>query len=270
MTNWQDALADEFQTLIEQPRLGIICDVDGTLSPIVDSPEKAQITPRNRQLLEALLGQLDLVAVVSGRAAEDVRQRVAVPGVVYVGNHGMERWQDGGVVLPEEVKRHRPALEAALRGLQEQVLPGMLIEDKTATLSVHFRNVDNPAAAAQMLEPLLAALSQEHGLRIFQGRMVFEVRPPVDTNKGSAVRSLVSEFALDGAVYIGDDTTDVDAFRAARQLREEGACYALALGVDSEETPESVREASDFLVWGVSEVESFLSWLFKARSASAS
>ena len=100
--------------------------------------------------------------------------------------------------------------------------------------------------------------------------MVFEIRPPLELNKGTAFRALVDEFNLDAAIYLGDDTTDVDAIRAAQALRQAGTCYAFGLGVDSLETPLVVREASDFLAEGVEGVESFLDWVRIARSASSS
>ena len=93
--NWENA-KEEFLKAINTPRLGLITDVDGTISPIVDVPDEARVTPRNLKLLAELEIQLPLVAVVSGRSAEDVAQRVGLPGLVYIGNHGMERFQDGG------------------------------------------------------------------------------------------------------------------------------------------------------------------------------
>jgi trehalose 6-phosphate phosphatase len=270
MKDWQNAVTNELDVLIGKSRLGLITDVDGTISPIVDTPEEAQVTPRNRELLAALAGSLQLVAVVSGRAAADVQSRVDVPNVVYVGNHGLERWQDGKIIVPAGVSQYRPAVKEALAEIQAEIVPGMMVEDKDATLSIHYRNTPDPDAAATTFRPLINTIGAKHGLRIFEGRMIFEVRPPIEINKGTAVRDLINEFALDAAVYLGDDVTDVDAFKVARQLREDGICYALALGVDSEETPGSVRDFADLLASEISGVESFLSWLLKARSASSS
>lgn len=258
--------------LLSQPRLGLVTDVDGTISPIVADPGAAQVTPRARALLKALRAHLALVAVISGRAAADVRERVGVPGIVVVGNHGLEFWADGpdgAIQLAPEATACRPALEAARDTLHAALLPGMQIEDKGATLSVHYRRAPDPAAAEAAFGPVAQAVADAHGLRLYHGRMVFELRPALDINKGTAFRRLVHDYALDGAVYLGDDTTDADALRAARDLRAAGTCYALALGVESGSTPPSVRAASDALLPGVAGVEDFLAWLLSARSASS-
>lgn len=255
--------------LLDQPRLGLVTDMDGTISPVVADPNAAQVTPRARALLRALRAHLALVAVISGRAAADVRERVGVPGLVVAGNHGLEFWANGAAHLAPEAAAYRPALEAARDALRAALLPGMQVEDKGATLSVHYRRAPDPAAAASAFEPVAQAVAGAHGLRLFHGRMIFELRPPLDIDKGAAFRRLVHDYALNGAVYLGDDTTDADALRAARDLRAAGTCYALALGVESGDTPPSVLAASDVLLPGVAGVEDFLAWLLNALSASS-
>jgi trehalose 6-phosphate phosphatase len=272
MKNWRDAIATTLQTLIEKPRLGLIADMDGTLSYVVNTPGEAQVTPRNKQLLRDLLAILSLVAVVTGRAADDVQARVGVDGVIYVGNHGMERWVNGRVEVSPLVKDYQPAVESVTNTLrvEERNHPGLFLEPKGVTLSIHYRGVENHEKTADILRPLIHKISEEQGLTVFEGRMIFEVRPPVELNKGSAFRELVSEYALDGAIFMGDDVTDVDAMIAARQLREDGSCYAFGFGVGSDETPLVVLDRADFLVDGVADVEEFLSWALKARMASSS
>lgn len=266
--NWQTTADDALRTFLRQPRLGLVTDVDGTISPIVADPDAAQVTPRARALLAALRPRLALVAVVSGRSAADVRERVGVPGLVAVGNHGLETWADGAVHLAPEAAAYRPALEAARDALNAALLPGMQVEDKGATLSVHYRRAADPETAEAVFGPIAQAVADDQGLRLFRGRRVFELRPPLAIDKGTAFRRLVRDYALGGAVYLGDDTTDADALRAARELRAAGTCYALALGVESDDTPDSVRDASDALLPGVAGVEDFLAWLLKAVSAS--
>lgn len=265
----QTHLEGPLQTLVRRGRLGLITDVDGTISPIVPDPDAAQVTPRARELLAALRTRLALVAVISGRAVDDVRERVGVPGLVYVGNHGLETWVDGAIRFAPEALTYRPALEAARDALRDTLLPGMQIEDKGATLSVHYRRAHDPAAAEAIFVPRAEAVATEHGLHLYRGRMVLELRPPLNINKGTAFRRLVQEHALDGAIYLGDDTTDADALRAARELRDSGAVDTLALGVESDDTPDSVRAYADALVPGVAGVESFLARLLSAVSASS-
>ncbi len=269
--DWQEAKDTLLHPLLSAARLGLVTDVDGTISPIVERPEDAQVTPRSRELLAALSRRLALVAAVSGRAAADVQARVGLPGLVYVGNHGLERWANGQVQITPAVLPYRPALQAALHDAEALAQPGMQLEDKGATASIHYRRTADPAAAAARLAPALTALAAKHGLKLFSGRMVFELRPPLDIHKGTALRALVSEYRLDAALYLGDDTTDADALLAARDLRTAGACYAVGVGVlagvSAAETPPLVLDSADVLTAGVSGVEALLGWLVTAASA---
>lgn len=266
--HWTSATSMLLKTWVEHTRIGIVSDVDGTLSDIVDRPDAATVSPRHRDLLRQLGARLPLVAFVSGRAVQDVRQMVGLPDLVYVGNHGLEWWIDGQVQVTPEAAAHRPALEAAIADLQTHVVPGMQVEDKGATLSIHYRQTANPAVTADALRLPLEQIAARHHLVLFQGRMIYELRPPIAVNKGTAFRTLVMRSALDAALYIGDDTTDVDALRMAREMREAGTCYALGLGVTADETPAPVFEAADLLVSGVQGVAALLDWLLSALSAS--
>ncbi|MBN2470194.1 MAG: trehalose-phosphatase, partial [Anaerolineae bacterium] len=180
------------------------------------------------------------------------------------GNHGLERWQAGQITLAPEAAAYRPALESALARLGTLDVPGMQVEDKGATISVHYRRTPDPEAAATRLRPALKRITADVGLRLFQGRMVFELRPPIEVHKGTALRQLIADHNLDAALFLGDDTTDIDALRMARQLREAGTCHAVGLGVESAGTPPPVLEAADLAVQGVSGVESFFAWLLAA------
>ncbi len=266
---WQDAQSTSLKTLFNYTRIGLITDMDGTISPIVPRPDDALPTKRNRDLLHQLHQHLALVAVISGRAAADVRQRVNLPELVYVGNHGLERWHDGDVVAAPEVEPYIAALAAA-RAVVERIAPeGMWVEDKRATLSVHYRAAADPTAVTAEYGPLMQQIADDNGLHLFPGRMIFELRPPLDVNKGTAFATLVDQYALDAAVFVGDDTTDADAMRVARALRHDGRCYSLAVAVESDDMPAVVAESADLLTSGVNDVESFFSWLLMAASASS-
>jgi trehalose 6-phosphate phosphatase len=259
--HWREAVDKEWQQVAGGPRFGLITDVDGTISRLVDDPDAAEIVPRSRQALARLQARLPLVAVVSGRAAADVAGRVGLPGLVYVGNHGLERWQDGRIQPLANITQYRPALERAKTTVSELAPEGMWVEDKEATLSVHYRLTADPAAVYEEYKPIVAEIAAEGGLRFFEGRLIFELRPPVEAHKGTALVALVEEYALDTAVFLGDDVTDVDALKAAQDLRQNGRCYALAVGVRSDHTPASVLNHSDFLADGVDDVAELLTYL---------
>ena len=266
--NWENT-KDELLEAIHKPRLGLITDVDGTISPIVDVPDEAHVTPRNLSLLADLQNQLTLTAVISGRSAEDIHRRVGLPGLIYVGNHGMERWQDGEVLVSPTAAAYRDDLLAAMPEIKQMLVTGMRFEDKGATLSIHYRQTSHPEKVANELGPSMRKIAKQHGLYLTRGRMVFEFRPPVEIDKGTAFEELVKSHQLEAAFYLGDDTTDVAAFLATRRLREAEECLAYGLGVESQGTPQAVLTEADYLVQEVSGVESFLDWLSRARTASS-
>ncbi len=265
---WENAKS-RLQEAIDKPRLGLVTDVDGTISPIVDVPDEARVTPRNLELLAALGTQLTLTAVVSGRAAEDLYQRVGLPGLVYIGNHGMEQWQAGKVIVSPMAAAYRDNLLAATPEIKRILVSGMRFEDKGATVSVHYRQTSHPEKVARELTPMMQSIAKKYGLHLTQGRMVFEFRPPVKIDKGTAFEELVKTHQLESAFYLGDDTTDVAVFLAAKRLRERGQCLAYGLGVASQGTPQAVLTEADYLIQEVAGVESFLDWLSKACMASS-
>ncbi|GAB4422375.1 MAG: trehalose-phosphatase [Anaerolineae bacterium] len=269
MKHWREALDDVLAPLPQAERLGLVTDVDGTISPIVADPDAAQVTPRNRALLQALAECLPLVAVISGRAVDDVRARVGISDLVYIGNHGLEWAIADRTEAPPEAQAHRPALQAALQAARRFRVPGLYLEDKGVTVSIHYRQCPDPDAVAAQLEPLLADIAAAQGLRLFAGRRVFELRPPLAIDKGVAFARLVERYRLEAAVYLGDDTTDADALQTARRLRQQEACYALGLAVLSADTPDIVRAHADLSLLGVEDAEEFFAWLLKARSASS-
>lgn len=268
MINWE-MRKEELTHALKAKRFGLITDVDGTISPIVEVPDSARVTPTNLGFLSQLQKQLALVAVISGRAAEDVAHRVGLTGLVYVGNHGMETYVDGKVRVSARAQAYRKTLLEAGLDIKRNMLKGMRFEDKGVTLSVHYRQTEAPEKIAAELAPIMEDIARAHGLNLTQGRMVFEFRPPVKIDKGTAFEELIKSHKLDGAVFIGDDTTDVGAFQTARRLRESGQCLCYGLGVASQGTPRAVLTEADFLVQGVAGVESFLGWLSKSCIASS-
>jgi trehalose 6-phosphate phosphatase len=200
---------------------------------------------------------------------EDVAHRVGIPGVVYIGNHGMETWVDGNVSVSEKVGPYRQALRLASPEIKEKMVRGMRFEDKGATLSVHYRETDKPEVVGAELTPAMQAIAGRHGLVLTHGRLVFEFRPPINVDKGTAFRELVRIHSLGAAFFIGDDVTDTGAFQAARELRISGTCQGYGLGVKSQGTPSVVLAEADFFIEEVAGVTLFLDWVLRTRMASS-
>ena len=203
-------------------RMLVALDFDGTLAPIVPRPADARLLDGLDEPLRRLAGRTDTtVAIVSGRGLADARSRVGLEGVYYAGNHGFEIEGPGVDRVLPEAREARPALDACVAGLSRDLddEPGVEIEDKEWTLSVHFRRVTESGA-----EERIARAVREHcerdGLRVTSGKKVFEVRPDLDWDKGRATEFLLSELGAEGlpAIFIGDDRTDEDAFEVVREL----------------------------------------------------
>jgi len=265
---WQDA-KDQLEPIITTQKFGLLLDVDGTISPIVTDPSAAQITDRARSILTNLQDCLPLLAFVSGRAAADIHKRVGIEGGLYIGNHGMEQWVNGSVERNPAVVKYRPNIEAAV-GEAEPLFPdGMWAEDKITTISLHYRQARDPKRVSEDMKHVLGDIAAKHHLDLFEGNMIFELRPPVKINKGSALTRLIDEYDLEAVFFVGDDVTDSEAFEVARELREAGTCQAYALGVESDYMPAVVAETADYLALGVGGVEDFLSFSLSARVASS-
>ena len=221
--------------LAEEPRAAaLLLDVDGTLAPIVDRPEDSAVPPETRAELERLRGRYGLVACISGRSGVDARRVVGVDGLRYVGAHGLELAPEA----PEWIDR--------LRAFAATV--DWPVEDKGLTVSFHWRRAADQEAAETYLETV-AERAHAAGLDARFGRKVLELRPPVRADKGTAVAALLAESGLRRALYAGDDTTDVDAFRAVREAE-----LGVAVAVRSAEAPYGLVEQADVVVDGTAGV----------------
>jgi trehalose-phosphatase len=203
--------------------VALFLDYDGTLTPLVDRPEKAELSDTAREILEqaARNSNIDLV-VVSGRSLEDLRQRVGVGGITLVGNHGYEIEGPGISYRHPGVDSHRASVERAAAKLAAIDVPGTQVEHKGSTVAFHVRRVE-PARKAEATRRGLAVFRQE-GLRVLLGNEVVEGRPPLEWHKGQAVLYVLRERHGSAwptrvrAIYMGDDTTDEDAFRSLRGI----------------------------------------------------
>jgi trehalose 6-phosphate phosphatase len=241
--------------LTDPGRSAVMCDIDGVLAPIVRRAEEARVSERASVLLGQLARRFGLVACVSGRSAADARRLVGVGGIAYAGSHGAELLEPGAKrpTIDGDFKRWESDVKSftAERDTPELRRLRVRIEDKGPIAAFHWRGVPDEDGARTRLEGLAEEATQA-GLAVHWGRKVLEVRPPVDFDKGRAVRSLVERASARAALFAGDDTTDLDAFDALRGLQDEGALDASVLvGVRSDEGPAAIVERADLVVDGV-------------------
>ncbi len=243
----RDDLADG----IKNKKLFLFLDYDGTLTPIVESPDKAVISGSMRSLIIGLKKYIP-VAVISGRSLDDIKKMVGIEDIIYAGNHGAEVW-DGektiiGHLSPVSdylLKEFIDKMKTALSDIQ-----GIFIEDKGITASIHFRKVN--VKHLSRLFDLFYKIAGDYkdDFRIVAGKKVLEIRPVDVWDKGDAVKWITEEMGAGMTpVYIGDDVTDEDAFCALI-----GKGISISIGVSPE---------SDYYLKNQGEVNTFLKWLLR-------
>jgi len=228
---------------------GLVTDLDGTLSGIVPVPSNARPVPGAVEALRALEGRLAVIAVVTGRAAHDARRILGSAGerLLVIGNHGLE-WLEPGAVTAEVDDAVAP-LRSAITALLARVpaIPGVEIEDKGLSATVHYRRASDPEATRDRLLQTLHEMRVPE-LEVREGRRSIELRPVGHGNKGTALRAIVDRFGLRGLMVAGDDVTDLDMFAVARELRSEGVTSTV-LGVSGgREVPAQVAASVDVLL----------------------
>jgi trehalose-phosphatase len=221
-------------------QLAVFLDYDGTLTPIVSHPEKAFLSNSMRQALQSLAMQA-WVAILSGRDLDDIRQRVNIGAIIYAGSHGFDIAGPRGL-RKEVATQFLPKLDVAEKELGKQLagIPGVHVERKRFSIAAHYRKVSE-GDLPKMEEAVSEIAARHRELRRMQGKKVYELLPDIDWDKGKAVLWLLETLGLERAkvrpIYIGDDRTDEDAFRAlgrrgvgilvSEQPRSTAARYAL-------------------------------------------
>ncbi|GBE00255.1 trehalose-phosphate synthase [bacterium BMS3Abin07] len=248
---------DTLEDQIKNREIFLFFDYDGTLVPIVESPELAYIPEKIRQLIRKLKDNF-AIAVITGRTIGDIRKRVGIDDIIYAGNHGSEIWDGGNLIISQDSSeiniKLKEILEKLNRGLSH--IPGVFIEDKGITASIHFRNV-----WIKHLGELFSVFwgiikDYEDIFRITSGKKVFEIRPLNAWNKGDAVNYIMYKFGKAMIpFYIGDDTTDEDAFRAVR-----GRGISVCVGGSLE---------ADYYLKNQEEIGKFMKFLVEMKSLTA-
>jgi trehalose-phosphatase len=246
--------------------LSVLLDIDGTLAPIAPRPDQVKVPADMCKALERLIAIPDAhVAVVTGRSVGDGRRIVPLDGIGVIGNHGFEVLGESGEVISEPAAAtFLTVVQNAARrlaGLPREI-PGVVLEDKQWTLSVHYRLAARPAIPR--ITETVNEIARDLGLRVTRGKEVLELRPPLEVNKGTAAVLWVKRLGMSSAasvLYIGDDRTDEDAFR---ELRE---AFPKAVTIRVGDPDHGETTSAEFRVETPSEVKDFLIALAEYRSA---
>jgi trehalose 6-phosphate phosphatase len=227
-------------------RSAVLLDVDGVLAPIVPQPDDAHMPETTRRPLIEIARAYRTVACVSGRRASDARRIVALGSIAYLGSHGSEVLRPGAVApeLDRELQAWTRRVQAFATEAFDEPLRRLRVrlEDKEAIAALHWRGVPDEEGAQAAVEDV-AARAEKAGFTTHWGRKVLEIRPPVRIDKGAGVVALLRDRDLAAALYTGDDTTDLDAFRGL-----DGLELAVRVAVASPEAPTGLAEAADLVV----------------------
>lgn len=259
--------AAEMLRRLSRSPLILMLDIDGTLAPVAPRPEDARVPEATRDVIRRLVSKTDVhVALVTGRAAADGRRLAALDGVWVIGNHGIETTSPGGeAVVDASAAPFREALATTAAELRAVLgsIPGVRVEDKVWTLSIHYRLAD--PAVEPRLRTTIDEAGHKHGLRMIRGKKIFELRPPIHVHKGTAVVALSRMLAgpqLDASLfYAGDDRTDEDAFRSLRTT----APHAVTVRVGEAADDQTAATAAEFTVPSEGALRELLDWLAAVR-----
>jgi len=227
----------------------------------VPDPDQAKPDPQTAAVLSELDECLLRVVIISGRDTNFLVSRLPLASALFIGNHGLEERHDGASRVVAEAQPYLERLgraAEAVAALPEGRAPGITIERKRATISVHFRQTADPSASGAALEPALQAIARQEQLQLQPGRLVWELRPPIAIDKGAVLRRLAADMQPAAIVYMGDDRTDANAFSALKRMTE---VRTVAVGVRSSEVPEDVFVDCDLKVDGVPGVRQLLTQL---------
>ena len=243
----------------------LLTDYDGTLTPIVERPELANLSEETRQLLRGLARQRHLtLGVISGRALGDLREKVGIGGIVYAGNHGLEIEGPGISFVNPVAEELKPILRIMHYVLSRALgtIRGVFVENKGLSLSIHYRLVGEQRAGEVegIVKKVVGGAEAAGQAKITSGKKVYEVRPAVTWDKGKAIKLLMKKYGKGGRnsglllIYLGDDLTDEDGFKVIQ-------CYGSGLSVlvGEEEKPTNAK----YFLKSPAEVAMFLGMLLE-------
>ena len=243
----------------------LLTDYDGTLTPIVESPELANLSEDVRRILRALARRRHFsLGIISGRALADLEEKVGISGIIYAGNHGLEIEGPGISFVNPVADELRPILRIMHYVLSRALgtIRGVFVENKGLSLSVHYRLCERQRAleVERIVQQVVGGSAVSGHAKIIPGKKVYEVRPAVTWDKGKAIKLLMKKYGKGGRksgllpVYFGDDLTDEDGFRVI-----EGYGIGLSVFVGEQNQQSTAR----YFLKSPAEVATFMSTLLE-------
>lgn len=255
--HWTEDRERLAERLAAPPRLLVACDFDGTLAPLALQPNGAALPEDTRAVLQNLAASTSVsLAIISGRALDDLQRLIPVPIDCFAGNHGLEMAGHGLDGVRAQADLLQPKLAALADDLAARLadIDGVLIENKTLSLSVHYRRV-HPAQWDHVILTVTTLTQDDFSLRLQSGHHVVEVLPAAPWDKGEALKQIAGRLGIprSAVLYLGDDTTDEAAFRAIPNGT------SISVG-------ESRPSQAQWMARGPDDVRSLLSWIGDLRA----
>jgi trehalose-phosphatase len=255
----------DFIKAAEAAHILLLADYDGTLTPIAPRPSEALLPPEVGKKLAGLAKKPSVsVGVISGRAIEELKSMVGIKGIYYAGNHGLEIEGPGLKYVIPGAAATRRLIAALARELEAALdnISGVIVQEKGLSLSVHYRLVkeQQEGAVEDIVRRLTAGLVEKGEIILAPGKKVWEIKPPVEWDKGKAVETIEKSIKTRTkdpllTIFLGDDVTDEDAFNVVK--RPEG--WSVYVG------PENKKSAAGYCLNSPAEVEKLLERLIALR-----
>ena len=255
---------EELNSFKQDNKLILLIDIDGTISEISSTPEKAVVTDSMRNEIIKLRERFQMVVVISGRSVKNAMAMVGVDGLLYIGNHGIEYFKDGEIYIDSEAHKYLDDIKDISRELKNSKLSqinGLVFEDKRICFSIHYRKCKSQENVHKKILEVIKQSVDRSKLKVMDGRKIVEIKPPLSIDKGFIIEKIIKNYHLHRVIYLGDDITDFDAFTKLRELRKNNNILAVSILVLSNEIPDYVRKSSLFYVKSVDEVQRFFKWL---------
>ena len=236
----------------------IITDIDGTISEIGSTHNKLMITPNRKAVLTKLTENFHLVGVITGRDAIDASNILQLNKMVYIGNHGLQKYINGQIFISPEIEECIPLIQNVTKILKNKLnsLKGISFDYKKLSVTVHYRQSKEPLEVKRKILSIITDMNLSSLIKIIEGRKLIEIRPKIGHDKGSVLDEIIENRNIKKIIYLGDDINDVNAFDTLKKVKENGIQSA-SICVDSDETPNFVKESADFYIKDVNETYRF-------------
>ena len=248
----------------KNPETIIVTDIDGTISTITPLPQQAVITKSMKEILNKIQQKFKLLAIITGRSLENAIEMINISNILYIGNHGMEYQRNNKIITDKKTLKYIPQITNLHKTLEQESsikIHGIILENKNTSISIHYRSTKDPQKAHKTIIDTLKDNKTMNGLQIKEGKKIIEVRPPTGNNKGKIINKIVKNYGANQMIYLGDDVTDVDAFKEISKLSKSKKFEGTSILVQSDETPEFVKNNAEYYVNSVEDVQNFFQWL---------